>query len=51
MAAELKEEGRFPAVQKIGRAEYEHFVKTCENAPQPNQKLKDLMSTARKANT
>lgn len=49
MAAQLTEEGRFPAVQEISKAEYERFVNGCENAPQPTQKLKDLMRTVPRA--
>ena len=49
MAAQLTEEGRFPAVQKISRAEYDRFVGVCESAPPPVQKLRDLMSTSNKA--
>jgi hypothetical protein len=49
MAAQLTEEGRFPAVQRISKAEYERFVDGCENAAQPIQKLKDLMNSSSKA--
>ena len=45
MAALLSEEGRFPAVQKISRAEYDRLIKSCDEAPQPIQKLRDLMKS------
>jgi hypothetical protein len=43
MAAQLSEEGRFPAVHEISWEEYVHFVATCQNAPAPTQKLRELL--------
>jgi hypothetical protein len=43
MAALLSEEGRFPAVQEISEAEYARFVDTCQKAPAPTQKLRELL--------
>jgi hypothetical protein len=48
MAAPLTDEGRFPAVQKITKAEYDHFVKTCAQQPKPSQNLIALMSAFKK---
>jgi antitoxin component HigA of HigAB toxin-antitoxin module len=49
MAALLSEEGRFPAVQEISKPEYDHFVQVCQSAPEPIQKLRDLMKSQGKA--
>jgi hypothetical protein len=43
MAAMLSEEGRFPAVQVIGEAEYKRFVTACLNPPAPTAKLRELL--------
>jgi hypothetical protein len=43
MAALLTEEGRSPAVQEISETEFDRFVSTCQNAPAPTQKLRELL--------
>ena len=45
MAALLSEEGRFPAVQEISEDEYNRFVATCQNAPAPTLKLRELLKS------
>jgi hypothetical protein len=49
MAAPLTDEGRYPAVQRITKAEYDHFVKTCAEAPKPSADLVALLSTYKRA--
>ena len=51
MAAQLKDGGRYPSVQKLEKAEFARFVTTCQNAPKPSQSLQRLLeaSLARKA--
>jgi uncharacterized protein (DUF1778 family) len=51
MAAQLSEEGRFPAVQEISEAEYTRFVHTCQNAPEPTEKLKALLAPSKAKDT
>ena len=43
MAAQLKDEGRFPAVQKLRKAEFNRFVEACEKPKAPTEGLKQLM--------
>ncbi len=45
MAAILREEGRYPAVQVIGEAEFKRFVALCQNPPAPTPKLRLLLKT------
>jgi hypothetical protein len=40
MAAQLKDEGRFPAVQILRQQEFTRFVTACENPKQASAKLK-----------
>jgi hypothetical protein len=42
MAATLTEKRMAPAVQEITPAEFECFVKACQNPPVPIQKLQEL---------
>jgi hypothetical protein len=50
MAAQLSEEGRFPAVQEISETEYYRFVQICQNAPEPTEKLKALFAPSKATN-
>jgi hypothetical protein len=43
MAAQLTEEERKSAVQEFTRAEFERFVKACQNPPVPIQRLQELL--------
>ncbi len=43
MAAQLKDDGRYPSAQKLQAGEYRHFVETCKNPPKPSAKFKALM--------
>jgi hypothetical protein len=49
MAAVLREEGRFPAVQVICEAEFKRFVALCQDAPAPTPKLRTLLKTPSEA--
>ena len=48
MAAVLREEGRFPAVQVICEAEFKRFVALCQDAPAPTPKLRMLLKNSSK---
>jgi hypothetical protein len=43
MAAQLTEQGRKSTEQEITPAEFEHFVRACQNPPVPVQKLQELL--------
>ena len=45
MAAQLKDEGRFPAVQKLRKTEFTRFVDACEKPRQSSGALKALMAS------
>ena len=49
MAAQLTDEGRFPAVQKLTKAEFSNFVNTCNAPAQPSPGLIGLLSQYKKA--
>jgi len=49
MAAQLTDEGRSPAVQKVSVAEYEYFVATVANPPKPSKALVALLSASKRA--
>jgi uncharacterized protein (DUF1778 family) len=49
MAAVLRTEGRYPAVQVISEAEFKRFVELCQNAPAPTPKLRMLLKTPSEA--
>jgi hypothetical protein len=49
MAAPLTDEGRFPAVQKITKAEYTNFVTACNAPAQPSPGLVNLLMQYKKA--
>lgn len=44
MAAQLKDEGRFPAVQVLRKAEFDRFVEACAKPRAPNAGLRELMA-------
>lgn len=46
MAAQLKDGGRYPAVQKLKKDEFVRFVETCQEAPKPSAALKALVRNA-----
>ena len=51
MAAQLKDGGRYPAVQKLKKDEFVRFVQTCQEAPKPSDTLKALIRNAQRRTT
>ena len=47
MAAQLKDEGRFPAVQMLRKKEFTRFVTACENPRAPSENLKRAMRSGK----
>jgi hypothetical protein len=43
MAAQLKDGGRYPAVQKLDKAQFSRFAAACEAAPKPSASLKGML--------
>ena len=49
MAAPLTDQGRFPTIQTVTKAEYANFLSVCTDAPKPTLKLITLMATLKRA--
>jgi hypothetical protein len=48
MAAQLKDGGRYPAVQKLKKDEFVRFVEACQESPKPSERLKMLAMKTRR---
>lgn len=46
MAAQLKDEGRFPVIQRVSRDQFSRFSEACKHPPKASPKLKELMASA-----
>lgn len=47
MAAQLKDDGRFPAVQILRKNEFSRFIAACENPKQASDKLKNSVRSGK----
>jgi hypothetical protein len=46
MAVQLKDDGRYPASQKIPADQYDRFVENCRTPPRPSEAMKAIIKAA-----
>lgn len=49
MAAQLKDGGRYPSVQKLRAADFQRMALACQNPKEPSQGFRDLVRKTLKA--
>lgn len=43
MAAQLKDGGRYPSIQKLRQADFQRLAAACQNPKAPSQSLRDIV--------
>jgi hypothetical protein len=43
MAAQLKDGGRYPSIQRLRQADFQRLAAACQNPKAPSQGLRDLV--------
>lgn len=46
MAAQLKDGGRYPSIQKLRQADFERLAAACQNPKAPSQGFRDIVKKA-----